>query len=358
MWKGLLLSLLTLGTLLLAPEVAFRWGHVDRKLFPAAFDDPFQKEERAWWQLLTFDPIVDWKGRPFARLAEVGSMQFLTARGFRGSDFADWKPAGIKRVVCMGDSGTFGVVAHGALRFTYDPTYSSELELLLNTEGTVKKVEVINSGVIGYSSSQGLRFLKHFVRPWQPDLVTIRYGINDHWRQAAHDPLTPRNPILRWSVDQLLESRTYQLFVRLQTGRQPGGGAPLAGYEPRVALPEFDYNLRQMVSEARDMGARVVLLTAPLAPISAEILSDTRFLERTGYESYEAIVAGHQRYEDVVRKVAADLDVALLDNSRDLQRRGPEKYFTHYDLAHPNGDGHVAIARALADLIRERQLLQ
>jgi lysophospholipase L1-like esterase len=372
-WMGLALSLTVAVLLLVSMEVVVRLTDADRRLFPGAFKDPYKATKLGWWKLMTYDPVVYWRGRPFARLP--GTDEFLNDRGFRGSVFRDDKARGLKRVVCMGDSATFGLVSHEGAHFTFSPTYSSELQKLLNTNESRQTVEVINAGVIGYSTSEGLRQLKHEVRYWHPDLITIRYGMNDHLQMSSdfRPDFESHNSLVRWLQDGLLDLRIYQLIVRLKSvpqlvaARVPAKRAarskktpkPLTeAKDPRVPLPQFDYNMRRLVSEARSVGARVILMTAPVAPPFPEITTDTRLLNATGYPSYDEIVAQHRRYEDVVRTVARDMDVDLADGSSDLAARGLEQFFTHYDFAHPNGDGHVAIAHDLAALIRSKELLR
>jgi lysophospholipase L1-like esterase len=111
------------------------------------------------------------------------------------------------------------------------------------------------------------------------------------------------------------------------------------------------------VIEGRATGAKVILMTVPLAPLVPEITSDQRTLKMLGFPTYEELLKEHQRYEEVVRKVAADLQVALLDSSRDLAARGLDNFFTRFDLVHPSGAGHSAIAQDLAALIRSEHLI-
>jgi lysophospholipase L1-like esterase len=361
--KRLLFSLVVVTTLVSLPEAALRWTNVGRALFPHAFEDPYRKSDWGAWRLLTYDPVLYWRGRPFVRLGRTD--EFLNARGFRGSGFRDEKPPGMKRIVCMGDSSTFGIVHHGDLRFTYSPTYSSELETLLNHGKPVQRVQVVNAGVIGYSTLQGLRLLKHEVRHWQPDVITLRYGVNDYLRSSPTylPALESRSAILRWMEDALLDTATFQLLLRLKAPRPVPPATPVTSSPPsepvrvRVPLADFEYNLQRLVLEGRATGAKVVLLTAPLAPASPWITANQEALWTMGYVTYEDLITEHQRYEDAVRRVAADLDVALLDTSRRFSPNDLERFFTGYDLAHPNGDGHIAIAHDLAALIASERLL-
>ncbi len=352
LWKRLLYSAVVVVTLASLPELVLRITHLDRRFF----QDPYDNAP-GFFSVLTYDPILYWKGRPLALIP--GTDERLNARGFRGPDFQDDTPPGVRRVVCMGDSATFGLVNDRPMHFSYDPIYSRVLESLLNTDNPGQRVEVINAGVIGYSTLQGLRLLKFYVRHWHPDLITIRYGVNDHLQVERNylPAFEPRNALFRWGQDSLLELHTYQVLTRLRTvlRSKTAGGGVINGL--RVPQPEFDYNMRRLVEEARKTGAKVVLMTAPVAPSTPEIRNNKAVLGATGFPTYEALVATHRQYEEIVRRVAAELNVDLLDSSKDLEARGLEQFFTVYDIGHPNGQGHVAIAHDLANLIRSRNLL-
>jgi len=86
-------------------------------------------------------------------------------------------PAGSRfRILAIGDSTTFGqhVADH--------ETWPAQLQQLLDPEA--KQIEVINAGVIGASSFQGLAFLQTRGLALQPDLVIATFGFGD-W-SAAH----------------------------------------------------------------------------------------------------------------------------------------------------------------------------
>lgn len=97
----------------------------------------------------------------------------INSLGFRGSEFTYERPAGTVRIVCMGDSSTYGWMV------LEENTYPRILENMLNA-GTDRSVRyhVINAGVLGNSSSAApRRFDKQIVR-LNPDIVTLYYGVN------------------------------------------------------------------------------------------------------------------------------------------------------------------------------------
>jgi lysophospholipase L1-like esterase len=97
----------------------------------------------------------------------------LNSDGFRNEDFPKSKRPSVFRIVCLGDSWTFGwnVGQHQA--------YPQQLSTLLRREFLGANFEVFNLGVGGYSSYQGLELLKRKAIDLDPDLVVIGFAMND-----------------------------------------------------------------------------------------------------------------------------------------------------------------------------------
>lgn len=74
------------------------------------------------------------------------------------------------RVLCIGDSVTFGI---GAPR---DLSYPAQLQELLNKEADGTTYTVINRGRPGQNSAQLLLRLEGYLKQFQPDIVTILIG--------------------------------------------------------------------------------------------------------------------------------------------------------------------------------------
>ena len=75
------------------------------------------------------------------------------------------------RILAMGDSTTFGQYVSD------EEAWPAQLQRLLDPEG--ERVEVINAGLIGASSIQGLCYLHGRGLALDPDLVIVTYGFND-----------------------------------------------------------------------------------------------------------------------------------------------------------------------------------
>lgn len=97
----------------------------------------------------------------------------INAYGQHDDPFPIKKPSKELRILNLGDSITMG---HGV---TKDETYSKYLEtFLLDSLKNYQTVQVINTGVQGYSTFQELEVLKRGM-DFQPDFVTIGFCLND-----------------------------------------------------------------------------------------------------------------------------------------------------------------------------------
>ena len=116
----------------------------------------------------------------YTRVPGLASCQ-SNIHGYRGRDFSYEKPAGVRRVVIIGDSVAIGQ----GIRLSQ--TFSSKLERRLNSElGYPGHFEVIVLGESGYSTSQELFLLEHIAPRYDPDLVIWVYVLNDPAHPVYH----------------------------------------------------------------------------------------------------------------------------------------------------------------------------
>jgi hypothetical protein len=89
--------------------------------------------------------------------------------GLRGPELAP-KPAGVRRVLALGDSFTFGHAVEAA------ETWPAVLEQLLNARGG-PRWEVVNAGVGGYGTGQELLLYDELESRVTPDLVVLGFAV-------------------------------------------------------------------------------------------------------------------------------------------------------------------------------------
>jgi lysophospholipase L1-like esterase len=225
---------------------------------------------------------------------------------------------GTFRIATLGDSCT-------AYCVSTRETFPELAERFLNARGG-RAVEVLNAGVASYSSHQGLKRLRHAVLPYQPDLVTVYFGWNDHW--------------ITGTPDHEIAQAGRALLARLRSGRDATGDGSNSQPIPRVDLEHYDENLREIVAVARAAGSEVLLVTAP---------QDLRNWNNDDLQPIEteALVALHARYNDVVRAVAAETGAGLLDLDALVEHQKPKRLIAK-DGIHLNPVGCRFTARAVS----------
>ena len=122
------------------------------------------------------------------------------ALGLRGPEAAPQPPAGVTRVLVLGDSFAFGYVVED------EESFPRRLETRWRAEG--RTVEVLNAAVPGYSADHHLVYLRTRGLALEPDLVLVALCENDiddlGWSRLALGPdrLPERIDSLRRLVDE------------------------------------------------------------------------------------------------------------------------------------------------------------
>jgi lysophospholipase L1-like esterase len=123
---------------------------------------------------------------------------------FAGGREEGWAPEARHRILCVGDSHTYGAMVKPA------EAYPARLQRLLD-EQAPGEFSVLNLGVPGMNTAQVRSRLPVQVSRYRPDLVIVWAGINDLWNRAEGDALdTP------WrSLDALASRSRLHRFARV-----------------------------------------------------------------------------------------------------------------------------------------------
>jgi lysophospholipase L1-like esterase len=176
-----MIALITIALLLVLELAAgFWWRHYRVPVAAVAFNHVeyrtsrfFQRDRELFWRLRPSRRI---EGEyPGVRGVRQGIA--INALGLRGREIDPTPPPGAVRLICLGDSHTFG------WRVADDQTFPVFLENQLNQDHRFPvPIEVVNAGVPGYSSFQGARFLRQVVLPLKPQVAILAYGSNDDYQ--------------------------------------------------------------------------------------------------------------------------------------------------------------------------------
>lgn len=106
----------------------------------------------------------------FSETLTGGHPIWLNSFGLRDVEFPRARPAGQRRVLCLGDSTTFGA------GLAAEETYPKQMERLLNPEGGSNRWFVINAGGQGSSITGLTEFLKEKGLAFGPEAVVLGFS--------------------------------------------------------------------------------------------------------------------------------------------------------------------------------------
>jgi len=276
----------------------------------------------------------------------------INSKGFVGPEFSDVKAPGIYRIFTVGDSCTF---ASGS-----SSGYSAILERMLNADG--QSYEVINAGIEGYNSEQALGRIRDDILKYDPDLVTIYIGWNDLMKmRPGHMSSSGR---ARWLGVALNQSYLYRglskvLFFNIRPLLMaPDASGKKSEYHvfDDFVPATYEANVNAMVTLLRKRNVRVLLMTRPTVltrNMSAEDIRSQRVFFPYFPEAYSVpgLLSLHNAYNNSIRRLAARLQVPIVDLDEVFNRQGKRPLF--WDTMHPSKKGHELIATVLAPRVSE-----
>lgn len=148
-----------------------------------------------------YDPQLIW--RP------VKEKPAFNKQGFRRRELSNVPEAHIIQIVALGDSNTLGPEDR--------PGWPEYLQQLY--ERSALDIAVINAGVSGYSSFQGLRLFQDILQ-YEPQMVLVSFGANDahHVLLSDEDYLNRVSVISSWCkhfrLCELLVATRDQIYLR------------------------------------------------------------------------------------------------------------------------------------------------
>lgn len=226
----------------------------------------------------------------------------------------------IMKIAALGDSIIKGVL------FTQEENgrghYSLSDHNILYHIAEYLKCETINLGKMGCTISAGERILERQAENFKDvKYALLCYGGNDSdydWNAIANNP----------TADHL----------------------------PRTSLSIFEKTYARIVDKVRNMGCVPVILSLP--PMNSEVYfehiskhlnpNQKKNLLKWLKGSTDTIWAGHELYNDAVKRVAAETDTMIIDLTTALLR---QKNYLCEDGIHPNNKGYQIIAKSILSVI-------
>jgi lysophospholipase L1-like esterase len=373
-WKGIanagiaaaslvaMLIVLELGVRLFVPEPLWR----------------FREGSQDW----TSDPEIGWVNRPaidVESLSAQGMIHFQTnSDGLIPVGARRERTPGVLRIMIFGDSMVVG------RDVPQSQNYSVRLEAILRERGI--PVEVINAGVLGYSTDQALLLMQRYVPRYRPDLVIFGSTSNDFggnslrfaYAQSKATFHLDRDARLRYTAPtgekgekksglrywiqnfalyRVLQPRIYQLRSRLGDWQERllHGVMDEVYYEPRAAdqvdWPLFSALVARMQEVSRENGADFVLIAHPeVGEVWDPYVEKT--CEERGWpcERYDRFALERRVAEAAAR--AGVPFVPLIAEFAERQERGPFHLLPRD--GHLNAAGHQLLAERLAEHLSAR----
>jgi len=292
---------------------------------------------------------------PFALTPSYGDHNRL---GLRGPELAVAKPAGMRRVACIGASTTYG------LHTTAEEAYPAQLAALLTQSHG--PFEAINAGCPGWVSTEWLTNFVLRVLPLEPDAVVVLEGRNEvlaqaysgfcpdytHYRRAGFNYTVSNyghKELFRWSrLAMVACTLRGERFGWSERAEHPLYGGIVWENRPdpqqaaaNLALPGRTATWRRcletLVSVCKGRKVPVVLCTMALRPEKLainelEVTDTTRELFGRQVEANNA----------VVREVGRELQVPVAETA--AMAAHPELF---EDDCHVNAAGHRTRAEAV-----------
>ena len=248
----------------------------------------FVVAELAWWILgvgesrLKDDPFVGFNNlQPLFEKDAIGD-QFITANSrlkfFRPEEFAAAKPAGTRRIFCLGGSTVQG------RPFANETSFTTWLEIALKQADPEQNWEVINCGGISYASYRLVPILQECLG-YQPDAFIICTGHNEFLEDRSYGQLREVSPLITGAFHGLAYFRSFRLVRQMllrdsasdESNRDVLGSDVdafldyrngIAAYRRddewrRGVIAHFESNLERMAGLAESGGVPVILIRPP-----------------------------------------------------------------------------------------------
>jgi len=343
-----LVFLLLLGSVEVITRLALR--HLSSlDLFVTTPQQKMQVANQEQSGIFEGDPLLLWRLKPnLNHVVWDYTVLSTNAQGFRADYPINAKEPGTLRIICLGDSVTFGYrvpVVWPNKPTEYDHEwlpYPMLLEKELREANIGRRIEVITMAVPGYTSHQGLAWLRRDIDSLEPDLVIVSFGWNDVSFSNAPDRESIRTDwrsvTVRWMIDHSQAFAHATNWVRSKNKPQQ---ATVIRPVPRVSGAEYLDNFLAIINLARSRRAGVIVLGAPYRdrvsnPPEAELMI-----------SYRAALRATMRSKQIPFLEIPELTEAAYPAN--------EGFFG--ELIHPNHMGHRLIASELLKFMASNRML-
>ncbi len=287
------------------------------------------------------DFLLFWSLKPNIKQGWAeGTVVNTNSLGLRNEEISFDKPPDQFRIMCLGDSVTFG------LGRAQDKTYPAQLQSLLDRNRPNKDIRVINGGVVGYSSFQILNYIRERGIKLKPDMITVCTAIGDAGINRFSDKEIFEKSDYAVGVKRLLHKlRFYRLLIR---AIQSFASHPIEKERivSRVALEDYVKNLAEIIQFNKQHDIETVIIQFPF-----------RFRHKTPYFHPINITLYTHDYNLMAKRTAIKHKAHFLEIPEMQPTNEPYNQVYLYDPLHPTDAGDELIAQRLYSLLVDKKLL-
>lgn len=300
---------------------------------------PFTTVEAGGQALLLYRPnsrfssVYDLSGDQRRYFESDGRVTYrINALGLRGDQVTIAEPENGYRVICLGDSITFG---EGVRE---DDTYPARMEDLLSQEMPTRQVEVINAGIQGYGTTEEEKLFASLCVPLNPDAVVLQAFLNDatDFRETIR-----QNDARTHDMRLSLPGRVSMLWEIVERRRHATSLQSEYFDTTRRSFQSLQWDacrqsLRRMSEAARQHNIRLIVVLFPML---------WNLDEHYDFEDLHALIAN----------AAQDAGCEFIDLLEVYRGSPADTLWVHPTDHHPNEIAHeMAAGRIAQELLREK----
>ncbi len=301
--------------------------------------------------MFEFDPLLTWRLRPNLRNVWWDYTSVTTNTAHLRMEREISAKHGL-RIVTLGDSVTFGYRVPAAMSKDKPGEFDAEeksypclLEEMLRKKFPGREIEVIPLACPGYSSAQGLAWLRREIAELQPDIVTACFGWNDVRAAGAADRDTMPGTSTQVRIRALM-SRS-QLLLHIAQGAQSKTAAVIPKAEPRSSPEEYTAHFAEMHALCAEHGAWFGIIL----PIYRDPNKPGDYPEEQNITGNPAEGERMTQYRNQLRTVAAAQKIPALEIPELTEQAWPANTELFGERIHPNSPGHALIVQRLLEFI-------
>jgi len=271
---------------------------------------------------------------PNQDIRRFGNHIFYNAQGLRTEPISTKPSPGTIRILCLGDSITFGGVETDQVK-----TYPYQLQEILNRTGS-KRFEVLNASTGNWALGNEEAYLRK-EGIYSSQIVVLEHRTGNLFRAQSSGDIVGQHPSFPNHKPLLaLEEGLFRYFLprylpSLQTAQEPQLPARVQTGPSKRDLESNLASLERIAKLVRVQKARLIVF----------------LIEQP--DEFEPKDALTQLGKKELAKKAKELNITYADITSDFQKAGGKKLFRdEQDMIHPNPAGNTVMAKAVARLIQ------